>query len=123
MTPKIYQRSTLQNSAIAVVAATVTSDAATLSGAVAGLPVLFAQTKYSREFETAADEFAFKLLRRKGHSPAAFASIMERLAKKHEQEERAFVYVSTHPVTAERVKRARAAAHEIEKNLDAVGYW
>lgn len=105
-------RSVLQNSAIAVVAATVTSDAATLSGAVAGLPVLFAQTKYSREFETAADEFAFKLLRRKGHSPAAFASIMERLAKKHEQEERAFAFVSTHPITAERVKRARAAARE-----------
>ncbi len=105
-------RSLLQNSAVAVVAATVTSDAASLSVAIAGLPVLMAQTKYSREFEAAADEFAFTLLKRKGYSPLAFASLMERLAIKHEQDERAFVYVSTHPVTEERMKRARAAAKE-----------
>jgi Zn-dependent protease with chaperone function len=105
-------RSLLQNSAVAVVAAAVTSDAASLSVAVAGVPVLLAQTKYSREFESAADEFAFKLLKQKGYSPLAFASIMERLAIKYEQDERMFVYVSTHPVTAERMKRARAAAEE-----------
>ena len=105
-------RSVLQNSVTAVVVATVTADAASLSVAVAGLPVLVAQTKYSREFEAAADDFAFRLLKQKGHSPAAFASLMERLAKQHEQEERAFAYVSSHPVTAERVKRARAAARE-----------
>jgi predicted Zn-dependent protease len=105
-------RSVLQNSVTAVVVATVTADAASLSVAVAGLPVLVAQTKYSREFEAAADDFAFRLLKQKGHSPAAFASLMERLAKKHEQQERAFAYVSSHPVTAERVKRARAAAQE-----------
>ncbi len=105
-------RSVLQDSVVAVVVATVTVDAASLSVAVAGLPVLVAQTKYSREFEAAADDFAFRLLKQKGHSPAAFASLMERLAKQHEQEERAFAYVSSHPVTAERVKRARAAAQE-----------
>jgi Zn-dependent protease with chaperone function len=105
-------RSVLQSSVVAVVAATITADAASLSGAVAGLPALVAQTKYSREFEAAADEYAFRLLKQKGYSPAAFASLMERLAKKHEQEEHAFAYVSTHPVTAERVKRARAAAQK-----------
>ncbi len=105
-------RSVLQNSAVALVAATVTADAASLSVAVAGLPVLVAQTKYSREFEAAADDFAFRLLKQQGYSPAAFASLMERLAKQHEQQERAFAYVSSHPVTAERVKRARAAAQE-----------
>ncbi len=103
-------RSVLQNSAVAVAAAAVTSDAATLSIAVAGLPVLLAKTKYSREFETAADDFAFKLLKQKGYSPAAFASIMERLAQKHKPEERAFAYVSTHPITEERVKRALNAS-------------
>ena len=103
-------RSLLQNSAVAVVAAAVTADAASLSVAVAGLPVLIAQTKYSREFEAAADEFAFKLLKQKGYSPLAFASLMERLAEKHKLEEHAFAYVSTHPITDERVKRARNAA-------------
>lgn len=105
-------RSLLQNSAVAVVAAAVTADAASLSVAVAGLPVLIAQTKYSREFEAAADEFAFKLLKQKGYSPLAFASLMERLAIKYESDEKMFVYVSTHPVTAERMKRVRAAAQE-----------
>ena len=105
-------RSLLQNSAVAIVAAAVTADAASLSVAVAGLPVLMAQTKYSREFESAADEFAFKLLKQKGYSPLAFASIMDRLATKYESDGKMFVYVSTHPVTKERMKRARAAALE-----------
>lgn len=102
-------RSILQNSAVAALAAAVTSDAASLSVAVAGLPVLIARTKYSREFERSADDFAFKLLKQNRYSPAAFASIMERLARNHEQEF-AFAYLSSHPVTAERVKHARDAA-------------
>ncbi len=105
-------RSVLQNSIVAVAAATVTSDAASLSVAVAGLPALVAQTKYSREFETAADDYAFGLLRQKGYSPAAFASLMVRLAKKHEQDERMFAFISTHPVTEDRVNRARDAAQQ-----------
>jgi predicted Zn-dependent protease len=103
-------RSVLQNSAVAVAAAAITSDAASLSVAVAGLPVLLAQTKYSREFEAAADDFAFKLLKQKGYSPLAFASLMERLEWKHGRDDRAFTYLSTHPVTEDRVKRARDAA-------------
>jgi predicted Zn-dependent protease len=103
-------RSVLQNSAVAVAVAAVTSDAASLSVAIAGLPVLLAQTKYSREFEAAADDYAFNLLKQKDRSPAAFASLMERIAGKHGEDERTFSYVSTHPVTEERVKRARDAA-------------
>jgi len=103
-------RSVLQNSAVAVAVAAVTADAASLSVAIAGLPVMLAQAKYSREFEAAADEYAFQLLKQKGYSPAAFASLMERIAAKHGDDERAFSYVSTHPVTEERVKRARDAA-------------
>ncbi len=105
-------RSVLQNSIVAVAAATVTSDAASLSVAVAGLPALLAQTKYSREFETEADDYTFRLLKQKGCSPAAFASLMDRLAKKYEQEEHIFAFVSTHPVTADRVNRARDSAQE-----------
>jgi len=62
-------RSVLQSSAIGVIAAAVTSDAATISAAVTGLPVLLAQTKYSRDFETAADDYAFALLEQKGFPP------------------------------------------------------
>ena len=105
-------RSILQNSAIAAVAATVTSDAASLSVAVAGLPALLAETRYSREFEEAADDYAFRLLKKLNYSPEAFASIMERLEKKHEGEHRGRTFISSHPVTEERVKRAREAARK-----------
>jgi predicted Zn-dependent protease len=104
-------RSVLQNSAVAVLAATVTSDAASLSVAVASLPLLFAQAKYSREFESAADEYAFRLMKQKGYSPAAFASIMEKLSKDFTEMESQFSYISSHPVTAERIERARATTH------------
>jgi predicted Zn-dependent protease len=103
-------RHVLQDSITAVIAATITGDAASLSVAVAGLPALLAQTKYSRDFEAEADEFAFRLLKQHGISPKAFASLMERLAKGHDKTERALGFVSTHPITAERVQRARAAA-------------
>jgi Putative Zn-dependent protease, contains TPR repeats len=73
--------------------------------AVAGLPVLLVQTKNSRQFESAADEYCFRLLKQKGYSPNAFAAIMERLAKKDEKEMGSFAYISIHPVTAERMKR------------------
>jgi predicted Zn-dependent protease len=103
-------RHLLQDSAVAVAAAAITSDAASLSVAVNGLPVLLTQAKYSREFESEADEYAFELLKKRDISPEAFADIMERLAKEHEDEGRAFAFLSTHPVTSERVQRARDAA-------------
>lgn len=101
-------RGLLQDSAVAIAASAVTADAASLSAAVAGLPAALARTRYSREFETEADDFAFGLLRQHGRSPQAFADIMERLAGGDEDDDLAFL--STHPITAERVRRAREAA-------------
>src|SRR5690606_20318775 len=108
-------RHLLQDSALAVAIATVTSDAAALSLAVAGLPVVLAQTRYSRAFEAEADEFGFALLRRHEISPAHFASLMERLAAgRNRALETRLSFLSTHPVTAERAARARAAAAGME---------
>jgi predicted Zn-dependent protease len=104
-------RHVLQDSATAAIAATFTSDAASLTLAVSGLPVLLAQTKYSREFETEADEYGFAVLKRHGLSPEDFASLMQRLsANRDEKDERKWSFLSTHPVTDERIARARAAA-------------
>ncbi len=102
-------RNVLQNSVVAIAAAALTSDAASLGTAVAGLPALLAQAKYSRKFESDADEYSFQLLKQKGLSPEASASIMERLAREHNKEGM-FVYISSHPETESRIKRARAAA-------------
>jgi Zn-dependent protease with chaperone function len=106
-------RGVIQGSVVAVVAATVTADAASLNVAIAGLPALLAQTKYSRKFEGDADAYAFRLLKQKGYSPAAFATFLERLSRPDREKAMGpLAYTSTHPVTAERVKRAHEAATE-----------
>lgn len=72
---------------------------------------MLVQAKYSREFEAEADEFAFDLLKRRGLSPVHFAALMERLgAERDAQIERRTSFLSTHPVTADCIARARAAA-------------
>jgi len=104
-------RHLLQDSATAVLAATITSDASSLTLAVSGLPVLLAQTKYSREFEAEADAYGFALLKRHQLSPEHFATAMEKLrADGDDKLEREWSFLSTHPVTADRIARARAAA-------------
>ena len=104
-------RHILQNSITAAVAATLTADASSLTLAASGVPVMLVQAKYSREFETEADDFAFDLLKRHDLSPEHFANLMERLsAKPDAQFERRASFLSTHPVTADRIARARAAA-------------
>ncbi|MCP4265770.1 MAG: M48 family metallopeptidase [Candidatus Brocadiaceae bacterium] len=99
-------REIVQGSVVALVATTITADAASLSAAVTGLPVIMAQTKYSRDFERESDEFAFHLLTRNHISTEAFASIMERLDKDNKSIDK-LSFVSTHPVTYKRIERAR----------------
>jgi predicted Zn-dependent protease len=110
-------RQLLQGSATAAIAATLAGDAATMSTAVAGFPVLLAQTKYSRDFETEADDYGFRLMKAKGISPNAFADIMGRMSSAgascgegESEAEPSSGFLSTHPVTEERIARARAAA-------------
>jgi hypothetical protein len=103
-------KSLFQNYLIADEPAAVTSDVVSPEGGVEGLPELLALTKYSREFEDAADEYSFKLLRQKGYSPAAFASIMERIAGRDDAKFSVFAYVRNHPSTTRRYRQARDAA-------------
>ncbi len=101
-------RQILQSSGIALFAAAITSDAATVSTTVAGLPAILAQTKYSRGFETVADDYAFDILERNGMSGEDFADFMERFEKYSGLGE-GLPFLSTHPVTSDRIDRARAA--------------
>jgi predicted Zn-dependent protease len=77
---------------------------------VAGAPAALAQAKYSRDFETEADDYAFTLLKVRGRSPAAFADLMDRLNRGDDESEQSLGFLSSHPVTRERVQRARSAA-------------
>lgn len=104
-------RHVLQDSVVAAAAATLTGDAATLTLAVSGLPVILAQAKYSRDFEAEADDFGFALLKQHQLSPAHFATLMERVSQNRDTEnERRLSFLSSHPVTADRIARARQAA-------------
>lgn len=101
-------RHVVQSSVAGIVAAAITADAASLGLAVTALPVAVAQARYSRGFESEADEFAFQRLKQTQRSPAAFAAIMERLDNSEKESRSDFL--SSHPLTADRVARARAAA-------------
>jgi Zn-dependent protease with chaperone function len=105
-------RHVLQDSAVAVAAATLTGDAATLSAAVTGLPAVLAQAEYSRDFESEADDYAFRLLQQHRMSPEAFATVMERLEASCGCKSGVLDFLSTHPVTSERIERARVAARD-----------
>ena len=69
-------RMVLRSSGLAVLAAGVVGDASTLSGIMAGLPVLVTQLDFSREFETQADNVAFQWLTRPGGHPCDFATAL-----------------------------------------------
>lgn len=104
-------RNILHDSIIAIVVTSLTADASSMGTAVAGLRVLVTRMKYSRTFESEADDFAFELLRRQGVSPRAFADLMERIHADHDEHDKeSAAFLSSHPLTAERVARARAAA-------------
>jgi predicted Zn-dependent protease len=104
----------IKSSFAAFIATAVTGDAASLSAAVAGVPILLIQKRYSRQFEEEADTFAFNLLQDHGLSPAAFADIMERIHAGENGTE-TISFLSTHPVTDKRIQRARGYGSTLNK--------
>ena len=101
-------RHLLQNSATALLVAAVVGDIFSITSLAAALPTMLLQAKYSRDFETEADDFARDYLRRRGIPLEAFAAILLRMEEKAEAKD-APVYLSTHPATRERAERFRAA--------------
>jgi predicted Zn-dependent protease len=95
-------RSLLQNSATAALVASFTGD---ISSVVAVAPTVLLHAKYSRDFERAADVFAFRWLDSQHISRQRFADILERLEKKYGGVD--YGYLSSHPRTSERVNGAR----------------
>jgi len=100
-------RGMLHDSVIAIAATALFADASSVGGAVAGVPTVLTRLKYSREFESEADDFAFALLARHGISPAAFADAMESISEDDHDHGERLAFLSSHPVTEERMARAR----------------
>jgi Zn-dependent protease with chaperone function len=110
-------RSELQGAGVAILVTALAGDAVSVTTLAVALPTLLLQTGYSRQFETEADDYAFARLKEKGQSPRQFAEMMELLETAHQQRAgnalhhgKVLDYMSTHPVTADRIAHAMAAA-------------
>ncbi|HQQ64182.1 MAG TPA: M48 family metallopeptidase [Pseudomonadales bacterium] len=123
-------RQVIQQSGLAALLVTITGDIHGASSMVLALPGVLMQAQYSQAMESEADTYALEHLQQHGLSPSLFAQIMRRLEAWHahpaadrqppstqpddarqDEGEQASVwqYLSTHPATAERIRRFEQA--------------
>ena len=96
-------RTALQESAVSLLIASVTGEMVSLTGVSAKLPNLLLEAKYSRSFETEADQFALQYLVEQNIEPTYFADILLRLEKATNEEGEVRNYLASHPMTSERI--------------------
>lgn len=102
-------RGLLEGSAAALIVAAITGDIASTSTLAASAPVLLLQSKFSRDNETEADDFALALLGRAGIDSAYLADLLARLRGNARGALPGFL--STHPASDDREAKARAASN------------
>lgn len=102
-------RNALQASAVALLITVISGDIGAASGLAATLPVILLQTSYSRKFEHEADDYAFDYMQANNIDTKHFATILQKITGELENhqtdEESVFDYLSTHPMTKDRIKR------------------
>jgi Zn-dependent protease with chaperone function len=99
-------RMAMQNSAVALLIAGITGDPISTSSLIAAMPTVLINSKYSREFETEADDYAYQYMVNNHMDTRAFANILERITGSDKQT--GFEsYLSSHPGTDQRVRRFR----------------
>lgn len=103
-------RLAIQDSLLAFALLAVTGDVSGTSELFLGLPVLLTQLSYSREFEKEADRYTLEYLLSRAIPPVHFAKLMRRIEETKKSalgsSGRKWVsYLSTHPMTEERVRR------------------
>ncbi len=102
-------RALFQNSFSALLMAGLLGDISSISSLSVTLPTILVQTRYSRQFELEADDYALSFLAAHHIKPQAFTTLLSRLephAAKEMTEFSALDYLSSHPNTEERIKRA-----------------
>jgi Zn-dependent protease with chaperone function len=102
-------RHTLQSSGTALIMLALLGDVSTVTSLAAGVPTMLLELKYSRQFEWEADAYAARLMQAKGLPLSAFGDLLDRLDRSHHQQNDTSepAFLSTHPVTAERIRRFR----------------
>lgn len=116
-------RQSIQGSTLGLAAMVLAGDVSSVSSLIAAIPVVLTELGYSREFEFEADRHAAGVLRQNGMNPAALGHSLQRLEQAHGAENCAdeeksgpgscheaawWRYLSTHPPTAERIRRLEA---------------
>jgi Zn-dependent protease with chaperone function len=100
-------RTLLQNSAVALLLASVTGDITSLTALSAALPTVLLEAKYSRAFEMEADRFALGYLHENNIQPSHFADILSRLEEAPGRKSEVHNYLASHPVTSQRIHMIR----------------
>ena len=101
----------LQNSVTGLLVILLTGDIGTASSLAAAIPTLLVQTKFSRDFESEADNFAIVLLKQQGISPVYLGDILERMRKLMGDGVMPG-FMSTHPTTSDRIKKFQHAIND-----------
>ena len=102
-------RMVMQDSAFALLIATFTGDPFSSSTLAVALPTMLVHTGYSRDFETEADEYAYRYLVEQQIPPQVFAAIMLLLGG-DETTSSVEQYLSSHPGTLQRIRRFRQSS-------------
>lgn len=97
-------RHILQDSATSLLIVFVTGDPSSILGAI---PTGLLLTKYSRDFEREADDFALQYLDRRGIDSKAFSDILLRMDRERPASRDIPSFLSTHPSTEERARRSQ----------------
>lgn len=103
-------RQAIQSSLLALGIVLVTGDLSSTSGFVAALPALLAESRFSRDFEREADDYALSYLDRAGIDPERFAELLQRLEQAAGERALNVPFLSSHPSTEERVHRLRSSS-------------
>ena len=104
-------RHVLQNSATGLLLIMLTGDIGSASSLAATLPTLLVQTKFSREFETEADDYAIALLARHAIDSEHLGNLLARMDAQAGGETLPG-FLSTHPATDDRVRKFAGAEPE-----------
>jgi Zn-dependent protease with chaperone function len=105
-------RRALESSAFAFIAAAYYGDAERVSALGGGLPLAYAQSRYSRDEETEADDVALDGLIRHQLDPRHYARLLRALESESGPSRPELRYFSSHPATQERVRRFERAGNE-----------
>lgn len=97
-------RSIIQNAGVFLIVSVIVGDVASITSLTASLPTLFINTGYSRQFEREADLYSAVYFQKNNLDNKPMRDILQRLTQKHPKSSKAASFISTHPLTEERLR-------------------